>query len=166
MTVEIFLVTLVGAMAIGVPVAFSLIVCGLALMLYMGIFDSQIVALKLIEGADNFQLLALPFFLLAGELMNAGGLSKRIIAFAISLVGCQVVGKSNLRGIDTQGPRNNAARRYDIADCRIKIGKNGTQFLNEAFTRLAQTDTARGPIDQRHSKAGFKLCYCLAQSRC
>ncbi|RCW81241.1 TRAP transporter large permease [Phyllobacterium bourgognense] len=87
MTVEIFLVTLVGAMAIGVPVAFSLIVCGLALMLYMGIFDSQIVALKLIEGADNFQLLALPFFLLAGELMNAGGLSKRIIAFAISLVG-------------------------------------------------------------------------------
>jgi TRAP-type transport system large permease protein len=53
----------------------------------MGIFDSQIVALKLIEGADNFQLLAVPFFLLAGELMNAGGLSKRIVNFAISLVG-------------------------------------------------------------------------------
>src|SRR6218665_278684 len=87
MTVEIFLFALVGAMAIGVPVAFSLILCGLALMLYMGIFDSQIVALKLIEGADNFQLLALPFFLLAGELMNAGGLSKRIIGFALSLVG-------------------------------------------------------------------------------
>jgi hypothetical protein len=51
-------------MAIGMPVAFALITCSLALMLYMGIFDSQIVALKLIEGADNFQLLALPFFLL------------------------------------------------------------------------------------------------------
>ncbi|MBB3937962.1 TRAP transporter large permease subunit [Aureimonas phyllosphaerae] len=87
MTVAVFLLSLCGAMAIGVPVAFSLVLCGLALMLYMGIFDSQIVALKLIEGADNYQLLALPFFLLAGELMNAGGLSRRIINFAISLVG-------------------------------------------------------------------------------
>jgi tripartite ATP-independent transporter DctM subunit len=87
MTVAVFLFSLCGAMAIGMPVAFALIVCGLALMLYMGIFDSQIVSLKLIEGADNFQLLAVPFFLLAGELMNAGGLSKRIVNFAVSLVG-------------------------------------------------------------------------------
>jgi TRAP-type transport system large permease protein len=87
MTVGIFLLSLCGAMAIGVPVAFALVVCGLALMWHLGIFDSQIVALKLIEGADNFQLLAVPFFLLAGELMNAGGLSKRIVNFAVSLVG-------------------------------------------------------------------------------
>jgi tripartite ATP-independent transporter DctM subunit len=87
MTVAIFLFSLMGAMAVGMPVAFALIVCSLALMLHMGIFDSQIVALKMIEGADNFQLLALPFFLLAGELMNAGGLSKRIVNFAVSLVG-------------------------------------------------------------------------------
>jgi tripartite ATP-independent transporter DctM subunit len=87
MTVAVFLVSLCGAMAIGIPVAFSLIVCGLALMLWMGIFDAQIVSLKLIEGADNFQLLAVPFFLLAGELMNAGGLSKRIVAFATAFVG-------------------------------------------------------------------------------
>ena len=85
MTVAVFLFSLCGAMAIGMPVAFALIVCGLALMLHMGIFDSQIVSLKLIEGADNFQLLAVPFFLLAGELMNAGGLSKRIVNFAVSL---------------------------------------------------------------------------------
>jgi TRAP-type transport system large permease protein len=70
MTVAVFLISLCGAMAIGMPVAFALIFCGLALMLHMGIFDSQIVSLKLIEGADNFQLLAVPFFLLAGELMN------------------------------------------------------------------------------------------------
>lgn len=87
MTVAVFLVSLCGAMALGIPVAFSLIVCGLALMLWMGIFDPQIVSLKLIEGADNFQLLAVPFFLLAGELMNAGGLSKRIVAFATAFVG-------------------------------------------------------------------------------
>jgi len=87
MTVAVFLFSLCGAMAIGMPVAFALVVCGLALMLYMGIFDSQIVSLKLVEGADNFQLLAVPFFLLAGELMNAGGLSKRIVNFAVAFVG-------------------------------------------------------------------------------
>ena len=87
MTITVFLVSLCGAMALGVPVAFALVVCGLALMWHLGIFDSQIVSLKLVEGADNFQLLAVPFFLLAGELMNAGGLSKRIVNFAVAFVG-------------------------------------------------------------------------------
>ena len=87
MTVAIFLVSLMGAMAIGVPVAFSLIVCGIALMAYLGIYDSQIVAQKILDGADNFVLLAIPFFILAGELMNAGGLSRRIVNFALALIG-------------------------------------------------------------------------------
>ena len=87
MTVTVFVTALCGAMAIGVPIAFSLIFCGLALMLWMGNFDSQIVAQTMIVGADNFQLLAVPFFILAGELMNAGGLSKRIINFALACLG-------------------------------------------------------------------------------
>ena len=87
MTVTIFLVSLMGAMAIGVPVAFSLIVCGIALMAYLGIYDSQIVAQKILDGADSFVLLAIPFFILAGELMNAGGLSRRIVNFALALIG-------------------------------------------------------------------------------
>ena len=87
MTVAVFLVSLLGAMAIGMPVAFALIVCALALMLHLDRFDSQIVAQNLIIGADNFQLLAVPFFLLAGELMNAGGLSRRIVRVAVTLVG-------------------------------------------------------------------------------
>jgi tripartite ATP-independent transporter DctM subunit len=86
-TVTIFLVSLMGAMAIGVPVAFSLIVCGIALMAYLGIYDSQIVAQKILDGADSFVLLAIPFFILAGELMNAGGLSRRIVNFALALIG-------------------------------------------------------------------------------
>src|SRR5690606_10579834 len=57
------------------------------LMTYMGIFNTQIVAQNMIEGANTFTLLAIPFFLLAGELMNQGGLSKRIIDFAIAFVG-------------------------------------------------------------------------------
>jgi TRAP-type transport system large permease protein len=79
MTIAVFLAALLGAMAIGVPVAFSLMFTGIVLMFYMGIFNAQIVAQNMISGADTFTLLAIPFFLLAGELMNAGGLSKRII---------------------------------------------------------------------------------------
>jgi tripartite ATP-independent transporter DctM subunit len=86
-TIIVFLFSLLGAMALGMPIAFALIVCALALMIWLGNFDSQIVAQNLIIGADNFQLLAVPFFLLAGELMNVGGLSKRIVAFALACLG-------------------------------------------------------------------------------
>ncbi len=87
MTIVVFLTSLLGSMALGMPIAFALIVCALALMLWLGNFDSQIVAQNMIIGADNFQLLAVPFFLLAGELMNVGGLSKRIVNFALSCLG-------------------------------------------------------------------------------
>lgn len=87
MTIVVFLASLLGAMAIGVPVAFALIFSGIMLMTHMGIFNAQIVAQNMISGANTFTLLAIPFFLLAGELMNAGGLSKRIVAFAVACVG-------------------------------------------------------------------------------
>ncbi|PST20320.1 L-dehydroascorbate transporter large permease subunit [Mesorhizobium plurifarium] len=87
MTLVVFIVSLLGAMAIGVPVAFSLMFCGVMLMWYMGMFNTQIIAQNMIAGADTFTLLAIPFFILAGELMNAGGLSRRIIDFAIACVG-------------------------------------------------------------------------------
>ena len=87
MTLVVFVVSLLGAMAIGVPVAFALMFCGVTLMWYMGMFNSQIIAQNMIAGADTFTLLAIPFFVLAGELMNAGGLSRRIIEFAIACVG-------------------------------------------------------------------------------
>jgi TRAP-type transport system large permease protein len=87
MTITIFLLGLMVPMAIGMPVAFSLMVCGIALMAYLGIYDSQIVAQKILDGADSFVLLAIPFFVLAGELMNAGGLSRRIVNFALALIG-------------------------------------------------------------------------------
>ena len=47
----------------------------------------QILAQNVINGADSFPLLAVPFFMLAGEIMNVGGLSKRIVNFALALVG-------------------------------------------------------------------------------
>ena len=87
MTIAVFLSSLLAAMAIGMPIAFALLVCAVALMLWLGVFDSQIVAQNLIGGADSFPLLAVPFFILAGEVMNTGGLAKRIVAVAITLVG-------------------------------------------------------------------------------
>jgi len=56
-------------------------------MVFQGQVDTTILSQKLIEGADSFPLLAIPFFMLAGELMNAGGISKRIVAFALAWVG-------------------------------------------------------------------------------
>ncbi len=87
MTITIFLVSMIGAMALGVPIAFSLLACGVALMWHMDMFDAQILAQNLMEGANSFPLLAVPFFMLAGEVMNAGGLSRRIVQFAMALVG-------------------------------------------------------------------------------
>jgi tripartite ATP-independent transporter DctM subunit len=87
MTITIFLGSLLGAMALGVPIAFSLLACGAALMWHLGMFDPQILAQNTIEGANSFPLLAVPFFMLAGEIMNAGGLSRRIVTFAMTLVG-------------------------------------------------------------------------------
>ena len=89
MTVAVFLVSLLGAMALGVPIAYALLVCGVALMVHLGNFDAQILAQNLIEGANSFPLLAVPFFMLAGEIMNVGGLSRRIVNLALSLVGHQ-----------------------------------------------------------------------------
>jgi tripartite ATP-independent transporter DctM subunit len=87
MTIVIFLGALLGCMAIGVPIAYSLLLCGVALMWHMDIFDAQIVAQNVINGADSFPLLAVPFFMLAGEAMNRGGLSRRIVNLALAIVG-------------------------------------------------------------------------------
>lgn len=87
MTIAVFLIALLGAMALGVPIAFSLLACGVALMVQLGTFDTQILAQNLLEGVNNYPLMAVPFFMLAGELMNAGGLSRRIVTVAEALVG-------------------------------------------------------------------------------
>jgi len=87
MVISIFLGSLLGSMALGMPIAFALLICGAALMYNMDLFDAQIVAQNVINGADSFPLMAVPFFMLAGEIMNVGGLSKRIVKLAMTLVG-------------------------------------------------------------------------------
>jgi TRAP-type transport system large permease protein len=87
MTIVVFIGSLLGLMALGMPVAFALIGCGLAMMFYMGATDPQIVVQNMWDGANSFPLLAVPFFMLAGEFMNAGGMTRRIILMAMSWVG-------------------------------------------------------------------------------
>jgi tripartite ATP-independent transporter DctM subunit len=87
MTVAIFLGALIGAMALGIPIAFALLATGVALMWHLDMFDAQILAQNVINGSDSFPLLAVPFFMLAGEIMNVGGLSQRIVNLALVAVG-------------------------------------------------------------------------------
>lgn len=87
MVLLIFLGGLGVSMLIGLPVAFSLLVTGVLMMLWMDVFDPQILADTMYNGADSFPLMAIPFFLLAGELMSAGGMSKRIVILITSLLG-------------------------------------------------------------------------------
>ena len=83
----VFLGSLLGTISIGIPISFALMLSAIALMLMMGNLDAQILAQRLVNGADSYPLMAIPFFLIAGELMNAGGLSRRIVTMAMALVG-------------------------------------------------------------------------------
>ena len=87
MTLVIFLSVLMISILIGIPVAFSLLLSAVALMLYMDFFSADILAQSLINGVDSFPLLAIPFFLVAGEVMSSGGLSTRIVRLASAYLG-------------------------------------------------------------------------------
>lgn len=87
MALALFAGVLLLAVALGVPVAFSLILAGISLMLHLDLFNPDIIAQNMINGADNFVLMAIPFFLLAGELMNYGGLSRRIVHLGMAAIG-------------------------------------------------------------------------------
>jgi tripartite ATP-independent transporter DctM subunit len=87
MTLILFLGVLFVAILAGLPVAFALLLSAMALMLHLGTFSPDILAQGLINGVDSFPLLAIPFFLVAGEVMSKGGLSERIVRLAMTLVG-------------------------------------------------------------------------------
>lgn len=92
MTVEaqafvVFIVGMLGLMGIGLNMAFALVLTGAAMAWTMDFWDTQLLAQNLVAGVDSFPLLAVPFFILAGELMNAGGISRRIIDMAQAWVG-------------------------------------------------------------------------------
>ncbi|CAM3389831.1 TRAP transporter large permease subunit [Polaromonas hydrogenivorans] len=74
-------------MGIGMNMGLALVLTGAGMAWVLGFWDTQLLAQNLVAGVDSFPLLAVPFFILAGELMNSGGISSRIIAMAQAWVG-------------------------------------------------------------------------------
>jgi C4-dicarboxylate transporter DctM subunit len=76
-----------GLMFFGVPVAYAILMAGIIIFTVTGIQPLFIVAQRTVTGMDSFPLLAIPLFILVGNLMDKGGISRRLINFAESLVG-------------------------------------------------------------------------------
>jgi len=85
--IPLFLSSLFGFILIGVPVAFALFLTALVLSWFMGSWSPALVVQTVFRGIDNFPLMAIPFFLLAGEIMNTGGIAQRIIMVAKAMFG-------------------------------------------------------------------------------
>ena len=73
--------------ALGVPLAFTLALTSLTYLLGIGGVSLIIIPIKILGGVDSFVLLAIPLFILAGSLMESGGISERIVDLAMAIVG-------------------------------------------------------------------------------
>lgn len=87
MELFLFLVSLFFFMCFGVPLAIVLVLCSMVLMFHSGMWDTMIIPNTMLDGCNNYPLMAIPFFVFAGEIMAAGGLSKRVVALAQIMVG-------------------------------------------------------------------------------
>lgn len=87
MTAEILLALLLVLFLIETPIAVAIGAASVAAIAVQGDFPLQIVVQRLFSGTDSFHLLAVPLFMFAGVIMEAGGISQRLIDFATALVG-------------------------------------------------------------------------------
>lgn len=87
MLLALLFVLLFGLVAMGAPVAVALTLSSLVYILAEGRVPDIVVMHRMINGVDSFPLLAVPFFILAGNLMNTAGITNRIYDFAKALVG-------------------------------------------------------------------------------
>ncbi|MYF64169.1 MAG: TRAP transporter large permease subunit, partial [Rhodothermaceae bacterium] len=87
--VVVLIICFAGMLLLGVPIAYSIGLATLATMLVtMGTWPALTTqAQRIATGLDSFALLAIPFFILAGQIMNRGGMARRLIDFARSLLG-------------------------------------------------------------------------------
>src|SRR5207248_1647781 len=78
---------LIGLMLTGMPISISLGLTVLTYLFFMTSVPIQSVALKLFTGIEKFEIMAVPFFILAGNFLTHGGVARRMINFATSMVG-------------------------------------------------------------------------------
>lgn len=83
----VFVGGMLSLLGVGMNMGLALVLTGAAMSFVLDFWDTQLLAQNLVAGVDSFPLLAVPFFILAGELMNAGGISQRIITMAQAWVG-------------------------------------------------------------------------------
>ncbi len=131
---------LFGLIAVEVPVAFALIAAALGWLLFFSPVPMSLVVQRMTSGIDSFPLLAIPLFVLAGNLLNSGGIASRIFAFAAALVG-------HLRG---------GLAQVNIAASLVFAGMSG----------VAQADAAGlGTVEIREMRrAGFDPAFAAAVS--
>lgn len=82
-----FLGSLIGLTILGIPIGFVIAITSIIIMYLIGMPEPMILARRLVTGVDIFTLLAIPFFMLAGEIMNKAGLVEDILKFANAIVG-------------------------------------------------------------------------------
>ncbi len=87
MITEVLLISLLALFAINTPIAIAIGVASITAVLFQGDFSLMMVVQRMYSGTDSFHLLAVPLFMFTGTIMEAGGISQRIIDFANSLVG-------------------------------------------------------------------------------
>ncbi|MDO4614864.1 MAG: TRAP transporter large permease [Lachnospiraceae bacterium] len=88
----VFLIGLFGLVIVGAPIAYSMVGTGFLMMIVKSLsnpksFSLFAMAQKFVNGCDSVPLLAIPFFMIAGEVMSRGGISKRIVDWAYSVLG-------------------------------------------------------------------------------
>jgi len=83
----LLLIIFVASTALGVPIAFSLGLSAISYLVVNSSIPMTLIAQRLFTGLDVYPFMAVPFFILAGELMNSSGITKRLVRFADVLVG-------------------------------------------------------------------------------
>lgn len=150
MDLALLLVLLFGFMALGVPVAFSMGLASTAfILLHPGQIPLEVLPQRMLSGLDSFALLAIPFFYLAGELMNAGGITQRLVNVATAFVGhfrgglSHVVVLSNMlmAGVSGSAVADTAATGSVLIPAMKRAGYGGA--YSSALTAAAGTI---GPI--------------------
>lgn len=148
MSVAIFIGTTLAMMTVGVPIAFAL---GLASIAYLAWLDVPLLAFvqQLSKGVDSYSLLALPFFILAGELMNHGGITAKILRFTNAVVGhvrgglahANVIAEMIFSGVTGSAVADAAA----IGTVQLKaMGDNG--YSKRFSVGLISTAMTIGPV--------------------
>ena len=142
-----FKLLFLGLMGSGIPVAIAMAGASLVYVMVSGNIPDYVVIHRMVGGLDSFPLLAVPFFILAGNLMNSAGITNRIYNFALGA-----------RGLDARRPR--ARERGGLGGLRRHVGHGDRGRGGPGHDRDQGDDRARllegvrGRRDRRLGHAG------------